>query len=261
MVISHPTLLQRGGTDWLVFHSRSYFAGIVTRSMSDFYPPSTASAAEQKNVKSCGAEADDDGPVEDECEDDLDTTDGVIGDEAAAKKKKKKKSKKKKKAAAAAGEGEAADQNAPEPSISVSAAGSLAATQQTDPPSVPVRVLFPSGKYPEGEWQSYKQDNLWRETSAENREQDRLQWDLINQVGVPQSRGGVVQRPDAMNGEMAADRVSLGHAWGFENCNMVMMHEVVCVNACMHRNHATLPFPFLSILDVDLSSTLLPSPG
>ena len=153
--------------------------------MSDFDPTSTASAAEQKNVKICGAGADDDGPVEDECEDDLDTTDGVIGDEAAAKKKKKKKNKKKKKAAAAAGEGEADDQNTSEPSISVAGAGSLTATQQTDPPSVPVRVLFPSGKYPEGEWQSYKQDNLWRETSAEKREQDRLQWDMINQVGVP----------------------------------------------------------------------------
>ena len=55
---------------------------------------------------------------------------------------------------------------------------------QTDPPSVPVRLLFPSGTYPEGERQSYKADNLWRETSAEKREQERLNWDMINQVCV-----------------------------------------------------------------------------
>ena len=41
--------------------------------------------------------------------------------------------------------------------------------------------------------------------------------------------------------------MSLGHAWGFENCNMVLMHEVVCVNACMPRNYAALFFSSLSI--------------
>jgi hypothetical protein len=30
--------------------------------------------------------------------------------------------------------------------------------------------------------QSYKDDNLWRETSAEKRELDRLQWDMVNEV-------------------------------------------------------------------------------
>lgn len=45
-----------------------------------------------------------------------------------------------------------------------------------------MKQLFPDGKFPEGEWQSYKDDNLWRETSAEKREQDRLQWDMINEV-------------------------------------------------------------------------------
>lgn len=45
-----------------------------------------------------------------------------------------------------------------------------------------MRLLFPEGKFPEGEWQSYKDDNLWRETSAEKRELERLNWDMINQV-------------------------------------------------------------------------------
>lgn len=66
--------------------------------------------------------------------------------EVAKKKKKKNKSKKKK-----------------EP------------PQQTDPPSIPVIELFPSGEFPEGEIQQYKDDNLWRETSEEKRELERLQ--------------------------------------------------------------------------------------
>lgn len=30
--------------------------------------------------------------------------------------------------------------------------------QQTEPPSVPVADFFPSGVFPEGEWQSYKNE-------------------------------------------------------------------------------------------------------
>jgi hypothetical protein len=37
-------------------------------------------------------------------------------------------------------------------------------------------------RFPEGEWQSYKDDNLWRETSAEKRDLQRLQADMINDV-------------------------------------------------------------------------------
>ena len=29
---------------------------------------------------------------------------------------------------------------------------------QTDPPSVPITALFPDGNFPEGEWQSYKDE-------------------------------------------------------------------------------------------------------
>lgn len=58
----------------------------------------------------------------------------------AAKKKKKKKSKKKK-----AGEGPAEE-------------AAAVPTCQTDPPSVPVRLLFPGGVFPEGERQSYTEE-------------------------------------------------------------------------------------------------------
>lgn len=47
-----------------------------------------------------------------------------------------------------------------------SEATSASPTAQTDPPSVPVRLLFPGGNYPEGEWQSYKDEcvgwSWWR---------------------------------------------------------------------------------------------------
>ena len=76
--------------------------------------------------------------------------------DAAASKKKKKKKKKK------------------------GAAGSGAAGQ-TSPPSVPVSKLF-GGVYPEGEIQSYKDDNLWRETSEEKRELERLEKNMYNEV-------------------------------------------------------------------------------
>lgn len=75
------------------------------------------------------------------------------GDEAAKKKKKKPKSKKKK-----------------------------AGLEQTDPPSIPVADLFPSGDFPEGEIQHYKDDNLWRTTSEEKRAQERLEKPMYNSI-------------------------------------------------------------------------------
>lgn len=54
--------------------------------------------------------------------------------------------------------------------------------EQTDPPSIPVKDLFPSGQFPEGEVQRYKDDNLWRETSAEKREQERIESPLYNEM-------------------------------------------------------------------------------
>ncbi|KAG8724728.1 Methionine aminopeptidase 2 [Ceratobasidium sp. 395] len=84
---------------------------------------------------------------EDEAEDAVDNNGAAEAGEGAKKKKKKKKSKKKKTAA---------------PGV------------QSDPPRVGLSVLFPSGIYPEGEIQEYKNDNSYRTTSAEKREAERL---------------------------------------------------------------------------------------
>ena len=89
------------------------------------------------------------------------TADGTPS--AAAKKKKKKK--KKKKTGGGGGGG---------------AAGSGAAGQ-TAPPTVPVSHLF-NNVFPEGEIQHYKDDNVWRETSEEKRELERLEKNMYNEV-------------------------------------------------------------------------------
>ncbi|KAM0846421.1 hypothetical protein ACQ4PT_055684 [Festuca glaucescens] len=94
-------------------------------------------------AQSSPPEDDDDGPSED----------GAAVSAAAKKKKKKSKAKKKK-----------------DP------------LQQTDPPSIPVDELFPSGDFPEGEIQQYLDDNLWRTTSEEKRELERIQKPIYNSV-------------------------------------------------------------------------------
>ncbi|CAI9776348.1 unnamed protein product [Fraxinus pennsylvanica] len=91
--------------------------------------------------------------VQEEVEDKIDDLTVDEPQEAAKKKKKKSKSKKKK-----------------EP------------PQQTDPPSIPVIELFPSGEFPEGEIQQYADDNLWRTTSEEKRELERLEKPIYNSV-------------------------------------------------------------------------------
>ncbi|KAG6544363.1 hypothetical protein Mapa_014197 [Marchantia paleacea] len=82
----------------------------------------------------------------------VDEADAVTETDAAKKKKSKSKSKKKK------------------------------GLVQTDPPSIPVKDLFPNGEFPEGETQAYKDDNLWRSTSEEKREQERLEKPMYNTV-------------------------------------------------------------------------------
>eukprot|EP01113_Clastostelium_recurvatum_P037859 TRINITY_DN5579_c0_g1_i3.p1 TRINITY_DN5579_c0_g1~~TRINITY_DN5579_c0_g1_i3.p1 ORF type:complete len:483 (-),score=101.14 TRINITY_DN5579_c0_g1_i3:83-1477(-) len=54
--------------------------------------------------------------------------------------------------------------------------------QQTDPPTIPVRLLFPDGVYPVGEIQEYIAENSYRTTSAELREKERLEHDLYEDV-------------------------------------------------------------------------------
>eukprot|EP00252_Welwitschia_mirabilis_P024552 TRINITY_DN7327_c0_g4_i2.p1 TRINITY_DN7327_c0_g4~~TRINITY_DN7327_c0_g4_i2.p1 ORF type:complete len:477 (-),score=120.33 TRINITY_DN7327_c0_g4_i2:332-1762(-) len=88
---------------------------------------------------------------EEDAKNDNEVLDGTL--DVTKKKKKKNKSKKKK--------------------------GPL---EQTDPPSIPVADLFPSGDFPEGEIQQYKDNNLWRVTSEEKREQERLEKPIYNAV-------------------------------------------------------------------------------
>ncbi|KAG8375842.1 hypothetical protein BUALT_Bualt09G0001200 [Buddleja alternifolia] len=66
--------------------------------------------------------------------------------------------------------------------------------QQSDPPSIPVVELFATGEFPEGEIQQYKDENskevfhklccsnLWRTTSEEKRELERLEKPIYNSV-------------------------------------------------------------------------------
>eukprot|EP01023_Acetabularia_acetabulum_P051514 TRINITY_DN5701_c0_g1_i1.p1 TRINITY_DN5701_c0_g1~~TRINITY_DN5701_c0_g1_i1.p1 ORF type:complete len:508 (-),score=104.64 TRINITY_DN5701_c0_g1_i1:132-1655(-) len=55
-------------------------------------------------------------------------------------------------------------------------------TEQTSPPSIPVAHLFPEGIYPEGEWLSYHQDQIWRESNEEKKQLQKLEFDMINEV-------------------------------------------------------------------------------
>jgi len=89
--------------------------------------------------------------------DDVEDGAGAGGAEGAAKKKKKRKPRKKKKA------------------------GMGNATQQSDPPRVPVSQLFSNGQYPEGEICEYKDDNTFRTTSEEKRHLDRMNNDFLTE--------------------------------------------------------------------------------
>ncbi|KAF9437791.1 Methionine aminopeptidase 2 [Entomortierella beljakovae] len=51
---------------------------------------------------------------------------------------------------------------------------------QTEPPTIPVSVLFPSKLYPEGELCEYKDDNLWRTTNEEKRALEKQNFEFYN---------------------------------------------------------------------------------
>uniref|UniRef100_A0A383W292 Methionine aminopeptidase 2 n=1 Tax=Tetradesmus obliquus TaxID=3088 RepID=A0A383W292_TETOB len=140
-----------------------------------------APAGQQAQQQAAGTAAADNEAESGDEDDDGDEADAAGGADGEAKKKNKKKKKSKKKPAA---DGAAADANGSSNGNQSAAAAAAAGgpLKQTEPPSVPVRLFFPNGKFPEGEWQSYKDDNLWRETSAEKRELQRLQADMINDV-------------------------------------------------------------------------------
>lgn len=118
-------------------------------------------AAEKEKLNVAGGE--EAGAEEDA--DDEDDADGAEGGGVSAAVKRKKKKKKKKKGEGGGGGG----------------AGGSGAAGQTAPPTVPVSKLF-NNVFPEGEIQRYKDDNLWRETSEEKRELERLEKNMYNEV-------------------------------------------------------------------------------
>lgn len=116
--------------------------GHVEALTSDLKELETSEKAQDAQEES-GDESGDDAPAD-------------ASEETASKKKKKKKKKSKKKKKGVSG--------------------------QTNPPSIGLSQLFKDGVYPEGEWQSYKDDQRWRETSEEKRQLERLEFDMINEV-------------------------------------------------------------------------------
>lgn len=57
-----------------------------------------------------------------------------------------------------------------------------AVTKQTTPPSVPVRLLFPDGKYPVGEIQPYLNENSFRTTNEEMRHMEMMSEGMYQEV-------------------------------------------------------------------------------
>ncbi|KAG0052976.1 Methionine aminopeptidase 2 [Gryganskiella cystojenkinii] len=121
--------------------------------------PETTGASKKKNKKKAAANGD--APedqaedLEDDADDDDDDDEGEVEGETtttktASKKKKKKKNNKKKKKV------------------------------QTEPPTIPISVLFPSKIYPEGQICNYKDDNLWRVTDEEKRALEKKNFDDYN---------------------------------------------------------------------------------
>jgi len=96
-----------------------------------------------------------------------DSSEKKASDAPAAAGEEKEKKKKKKKKAGAAANGTAAP------------TGPL---QQTYPPTVPIRLLYPNGNYPLGEIQEYINENSYRTTSEEKRNMERLNEDLYKDV-------------------------------------------------------------------------------
>ncbi|KJE97772.1 methionine aminopeptidase, variant [Capsaspora owczarzaki ATCC 30864] len=101
--------------------------------------------------------------------DDADDDDGATSTTTGGDADKKKKKKKKKSGAAKAANGIVPGQ------------GTEGAAAQTTPPTIPVRVLFPSGEYPEGEICAYA-DSLVRMTNEEAKLRDRARHEIHNDI-------------------------------------------------------------------------------
>ncbi|XP_004309911.1 PREDICTED: methionine aminopeptidase 2B-like [Fragaria vesca subsp. vesca] len=102
-------------------------------------------------------------------------------DKDVSKKKKKKNKSKKKKAQTELTDPQTTSGKT-DPQSTSGLTNPQSKSRQTDPPSIPLIDLFPHGEYPEGEIQQYRDDNLWRTTSEEKRELERLEKPLYNSV-------------------------------------------------------------------------------
>jgi methionyl aminopeptidase len=102
-----------------------------------------------------------------------DDDDGGDDDEAATATgglSKSQKKRAKKKAAAKKEKVEGGDAAAsPATTTTTTTAPAKKKSSNTSDELTPVSKLYPNGIFPEGEWQSYKDDQIWRETSEEKR--------------------------------------------------------------------------------------------
>ncbi|KAK1861051.1 hypothetical protein I4F81_003635 [Pyropia yezoensis] len=110
-------------------------------------------------------------------------------DAAARRRRAKKERKRARKAATAEGQApdarryadaaDAADGESP-PDAGQTPATGAPPKCQTDPPSIPVARFFPSGVFPAGEVQAYRDDRAVRTSAAEERERARIDGDVVN---------------------------------------------------------------------------------
>ena len=129
-------------------------------------------------------------------------TEATIEDDVAAKKREKKMRQKAKKEAAKTDEPKDDDKNGEEGTNNENketkskkknknkksgGGGGAGAKTQTDPPSIPVSALFPSGNFPEGQIMEHPIANddskaKQRFSSEEARALDRAQLDMYNEI-------------------------------------------------------------------------------
>ncbi len=109
-----------------------------------------------------------------------DSAAGAVAAAGGAKKKKKKKNKNKKKK-----KGGAAASSVVLPKEPGREYDEAARKMQTNPPSIPVSDLWVNQIFPVGEVHEYRDNNLFRTTSAEKREKDRIatdEWNMIREA-------------------------------------------------------------------------------
>lgn len=114
-----------------------------------------------------------------------DVNENEVENDASSDAKKKKRRKKKKKAGIEDSEavnGHGSENPAASGKGSSSVPDKSSLPVQTDPPSIPLSAFFPSGHYPLGEIQEYRDQNAYRTTSAELRDRERVETDLYESV-------------------------------------------------------------------------------